>query len=79
MTYTNDNIRDWLAAQHGVEAKCVKNGSEASENEAGDYYGEPGSWLVHGTMPNTTEHGWFFVGYASEIEKDMHNYDCRPQ
>lgn len=73
MTYSNDETRRYLADRYNVELDCVKNGNEATEDEAGLYYGEDHSWLVYGTMPNTNETGWFYAGSDSEISREMHN------
>lgn len=76
---TNDEIRNYLADQYSVDVDCVKNGNEATEEEAGLYYGEDFSWLVYGKMPNTDQVGWFFAGHDDDIKRDMHNYANRPQ
>lgn len=67
--YTQVEIREYLADRYSAEA--VKNGAEASKDEAGLYYGEEDSWLVFGTIPNTNQDGWFFAGNTRDIVRDM--------
>lgn len=67
--HTPDEIRHYLASRY--ESDHVKTGDEASENEAGLYFGEGDAWLVFGTMPNTNKEGWFFAGYSLDVVRDM--------
>lgn len=64
---TPTEIRTQLAEAHDVEIDNVKTGAEATEEEAGLYYGEADAWLVFGEMPNTNIVGWFFAGYTEDF------------
>jgi hypothetical protein len=61
-----NKIRQYLIEKYG--AGNVKTGTEATEDVAGLYFGEPEAWIVLGTMPNSNEVGWFFAGYSSDFE-----------
>ena len=69
-TETNEQTRAYLADRYSVSLDCVKTGDEATKEEAGLYLGEPESWVVYGTMPNTNIEGWFFAGYSCDLEKE---------
>lgn len=79
MTITNDEIRSYLAEQHGVTIDDVKNGNELKFAHAGEYYGEDSSWLIYGEAPNSKLECWWFAGYSSDIERDLRNFRNRPQ
>lgn len=63
---TRDQIEAWIRSNYTVEE--VANAAEVEEDKAGLYTGDPDAWVAYGTMPNTDEDGWWFVGYTSDIE-----------
>lgn len=66
-----NTIRRYLADRYDAEIEAVKTGSEATADEAGLYHGEQDSWIVHGTIPNTNQDGWFYAGDTASIARDI--------